>query len=36
MFEDVKDEQFVSMFLKSNVTGPNPGLAKGPKDDILL
>lgn len=35
MFEDV-DESFLSLLSRSSTVGPNPGLAKGPKDDILL
>lgn len=35
MFEDA-DEAFMSILARSSTVGPNAGLAKGPKDDILL
>lgn len=35
MFEDA-DETFLSILARSSTVGPNPGLAKGPKDDLLL
>lgn len=36
MFAGVKDDKFMSIFAKTNVSGPNTNLAKGPKDDLLL
>lgn len=36
MFEGVKDEQFLSIFTRSAASGPCSGLAKGPKDNLLL
>lgn len=36
VFKDITDENFLSIFTKSNVTGPNVNLAKGPKDELLL
>lgn len=36
MFEGLKEDRFLSIFARSNINGPNPGLAKGPKDELLL
>lgn len=36
MFEEPKEDKFMSMFSHSKVTGPNLNLAKGPNDEILL
>jgi hypothetical protein len=36
MFEDVQDDNFLSVLMKTNIKGPNPNLAKGPRDEILL
>ena len=36
MFEGLKEDNFLSIFARSSISGPNPGLAKGPKDDLLL
>lgn len=36
MFEGLKEDNFLSIFARSGINGPNPGLAKGPKDELLL
>jgi hypothetical protein len=36
MFEEVKEEKFLSILLKNSVNGPNASLAKGPRDELLL
>lgn len=36
MFEGINDDKFLSIFTKSSVNGPNQGLAKGPRDELLL
>lgn len=36
MFAGLKEDEFSSIFPKSNIAGPNVGLAKGPKDALLL
>lgn len=36
MFQGLKEDNFLSIFARSNINGPNPGLAKGPKDELLL
>lgn len=36
MFEGVNDDKFLSIFTRSTANGPNQGLAKGPKDELLL
>lgn len=36
MFEGLKEDDFLSIFARTNVKGPNPGLSKGPKDELLL
>lgn len=36
MFEGLQEDKFFSIFSRSNVSGPNTGLAKGPKDELLL
>lgn len=36
MFEDIKEDKFLSIFLKTSVKGPEINLAKGPRDDLLL
>lgn len=33
MFEGLKEDNFLSIFARSGI---NPGLAKGPKDELLL
>ncbi|XP_070499731.1 uncharacterized protein [Chironomus tepperi] len=36
VFEENKEGNFMSIVTKSGSQGPNPNLAKGPKDDLLL
>jgi hypothetical protein len=35
-FKDMNDEHFLSILTTKTVKGPNPNLAKGPKDELLL
>lgn len=36
MFQGLKEDKFLSIFSRPNIAGPNAGLAKGPRDELLL